>query len=474
MKTNPIDSKQNEAILLRVICLLGAFIAPIIKAAWSYSISPTEFFDNYFSVLQCVLFVVLFLFMFAATYWFSFVKNYAYYFIYVLYLIATISFIYVLEYNNFSVQSLLLMILFTTSINLVVKRMIHLLCFDICTLLILSFALLKADQASVSKLFIIFFFLLFYSFNYGFVNLKLKTQNALAKSEQDYRRLVETAPQAMIVAMDGKITFCNAAAAKLAGADSSKNLMGQRVWNFIDNMDILQDFEPEELETLKNDMEYHEEKFVRLDGMEVDVEVSVVHAMIAGQPAVIYVIKDISERKATEKRIHQMAYYDTLTGLPNRFHLNHAIENMISDSTDSNQNSAVLFVDLDGFKQVNDTLGHYSGDILLQEVAELLMGCVRDGDMVSRYGGDEFIILLKAPKRMICYTVAHRILEAFNHPFYVDDHELYITPSIGISLYPEDGMDVETLIKNADSAMYRAKEKGKNNFQYYSEDFSEK
>ena len=471
MKTNPIDYNQGDCRLLRVICLLGAIIAPIIKIAWSYSISATEL-NIYDSNIRCLIYSGTLLLLFLFTYLFSLVKKYAYYIVYGLFMLSTVGFIYEVRDNKFSVQSVLLLFLITASLNMIVKKMIHLIYYDICTLVSLLIALFTVEQNNVPRVYLIFFFLLYYGFNLGFVGLKLRTQNALAKSEQDYRKLVEITPQAIIVAQNGKIILCNAAAVTLSGANSPSDLRNQKTTRFLNCEKSLPDWNKTAYG--EKEPEFQEEKFIRVDGVEVDVETSVVYAMIGEKPATVYIIKDISERKNTEKKIRQLAYFDTLTGLPNRYHLINSLEEIITKSSITKQNSAVLFMDLDGFKKVNDTLGHYSGDILLQQVADRLMKCVRNGDIISRYGGDEFVILSNGANRSNGYTVAQRILNAFSLPFYVDNHEMYITPSIGISLYPEDGTDVTTLIKNADLAMYQAKEKGKNKFQYYSAEFDER
>ncbi|MDP4171901.1 MAG: EAL domain-containing protein, partial [Bacillota bacterium] len=175
--------------------------------------------------------------------------------------------------------------------------------------------------------------------------------------------------------------------------------------------------------------------------------------------------RDISQRKKAEKTIEYMAYYDALTGLPNRNmfrkHLNEALNHPESPML------AVLFLDLDRFKIINDTKGHTTGDYILQIVAKRLKNAVKDDGMVSRQGGDEFIILLDNVDKEKTVVVAQRILEEFSYPMEVNQQEFFVSPSLGISLAPSDGTDEETLIKHADTAMYLAKELGKNNFQFY-------
>lgn len=170
------------------------------------------------------------------------------------------------------------------------------------------------------------------------------------------------------------------------------------------------------------------------------------------------------------QRIEYLAYHDGLTGLPNRSMFSKLLSQSISESRRYDRQLTVAFLDLDRFKQINDTLGHEAGDQLLREVATRLKACVRDSDTVARLGGDEFVVLLQAlGDGKYAATVAQKILTVIAAPFTLIGHEFRITASIGISTFPQDGLDEQTLTKNADIAMYQAKEEGKNNFQFYSE-----
>jgi len=181
------------------------------------------------------------------------------------------------------------------------------------------------------------------------------------------------------------------------------------------------------------------------------------------------VIVDITEQKQTEEAIKYMAYHDELTGLPNRRFLREYFRELICKAKKNDLIIAILFIDLDRFKVVNDTLGHNTGDLLLNQVATRFMNCVRKTDIIARQGGDEFIILLDyGISKEETELIADKILRILSYPFNLLGNEVYITPSIGISLYPQDGLDAECLIKNADTAMYDAKSKGKNNYQFYS------
>jgi diguanylate cyclase (GGDEF)-like protein/PAS domain S-box-containing protein len=183
--------------------------------------------------------------------------------------------------------------------------------------------------------------------------------------------------------------------------------------------------------------------------------------------------KDVSERMQAQERMQHMAQHDALTELPNRMLFLDRLKQALARARWHKRLVAVLFVDLDRFKTINDTLGHDVGDRLLQALAERFTASVREGDTVARFGGDEFVMLLDdvASEKDIG-VVAQKVLDALTPPFRIDGQSLYVTASIGVSLYPNDGEDSGTLLKNADIAMYRAKELGKNTYQFYSADMS--
>jgi diguanylate cyclase (GGDEF)-like protein len=180
--------------------------------------------------------------------------------------------------------------------------------------------------------------------------------------------------------------------------------------------------------------------------------------------------RESEARIAHAERVEYMAYHDALTGLPNRSMFSRLLSQRIAESSGDDSPFAVAFLDLDRFKQINDTLGHEAGDQLLKEVAIRLKACVREFDTVARLGGDEFVVLLShTGDGSYATTVAQRILALTAKPFSLIGQEFRVTASIGISTYPKDGRDEQTLTKNADIAMYQAKAEGKNNFQFYSQ-----
>ena len=184
--------------------------------------------------------------------------------------------------------------------------------------------------------------------------------------------------------------------------------------------------------------------------------------------ATVTTCEDISERKRNEETIKNLVFFDVLTGLPNRALFNDRLRQELAKAHRHNQLLAIMFLDLDRFKVINDTFGHNTGDLFLQSVSERLKGIVREGDTVSRLGGDEFILLFPDIKNIEDATaIAQKIIEKLSEVFVLSDKELYITASIGISFFPQNGNNVETLVKNADTAMYYAKGEGRNNYQFY-------
>lgn len=207
-------------------------------------------------------------------------------------------------------------------------------------------------------------------------------------------------------------------------------------------------------------------KWVRTRGMAIWDE-SGIPVRVAGS------ITDITEQRQADEKIHRLAYYDSMTGLPNRTLLSDRFIIAAASARRKGKKVAVFFLDLDNFKAINDTIGHTYGDQLLLKVGEQLMLRMRRSDTLARLGGDEFIILQSNVGSMDeVYRLAVRMLEIFKKPWVLDDREFYVTASIGISVFPDDGSDLQELMKNADTAMYRAKENGRNNFQVFTQEFN--
>jgi diguanylate cyclase (GGDEF)-like protein len=212
-----------------------------------------------------------------------------------------------------------------------------------------------------------------------------------------------------------------------------------------------------------------ESRHRRRDGSIFPVEMRIGPIRINGQHRLLSLVRDITERRQMQDQLHHLAYHDALTDLPNRAMFNRHLGNALVQARRDGGQLALLFIDLDRFKNINDTLGHDVGDRLLQEMARRLTGSLRASDLVARLGGDEFVVLLEeinGPDQVT--PVARQILAALVREFDLEGQLVHVTASIGISMYPGDGEDEFSLMKHADVAMYRAKYGGKNNFQYYS------
>lgn len=291
------------------------------------------------------------------------------------------------------------------------------------------------------------------------------------ESEDRYRTLVEMSPDIIAVYSRGKIDYINEAGYKLYGAKSHKELVGEPPTKLISPA-ILRQIKDQELtideSNVKTRFEFQAE---RLDGKSIEVEMTTMPIFYEGTAATQIVGRDISDRKKAEQTIQYMAYYDVLTGLPNRNMFRKHLNDVLLKQ--KNEKLALLFLDLDRFKIINDTNGHTIGDHLLKLVSKRLEIVINNKGMVSRQGGDEFIILLEDITKDYVKEVAQSIINEFSNPIEVEKLEFFVTPSIGISMYPDDGEDEETLIKNADTAMYLAKERGKNNYQFYTSNLAE-
>ena len=286
--------------------------------------------------------------------------------------------------------------------------------------------------------------------------------------------LEQTADVVQIADRNGAIEYVNATFERVTGYTSAEavgrktNLLksGRQSPGFYDNLwkTILAGnvFSDVFINRRKDGSLYYEEKTIT---PLKDDDGRITHFVATG--------KDISERIQTQERLAYMAQHDPLTDLPNRALLLDRLKQSLAGARWRERRAAVLFVDLDRFKTINDTLGHEVGDRLLRQLAERFQRSVRDGDTVARFGGDEFVILLDdVASEEDVSGVAQKVLQALAPPFQVDHQTLYVTASIGVSLFPNDGEDASTLLKNADIAMYRAKELGKNTYQYYSADMS--
>jgi len=272
----------------------------------------------------------------------------------------------------------------------------------------------------------------------------------------------------------GNITFLNLVAEKLT-AWSSREGTGRpmaEVFRIVDTASCEIPPNPMDLAVVHNCVMNLPPScvLIRRDGFEIPIEDSVAPILDRqGQPTgAVIVFRDVSVTRAIIGQMTHSAQHDFLTGLPNRMLFNDRVGQAIAWAARHMRELAVLFLDLDGFKHVNDSLGHSIGDKLLQSIALRLVDCVRGSDTVSRQGGDEFVVLLSEVKEPEdAAIIARRMLRVVAETHSIDQHDLHVTTSIGVSVYPDDGLDAEMLIKNADTAMYQAKENGLQSYRFF-------
>jgi diguanylate cyclase (GGDEF)-like protein/PAS domain S-box-containing protein len=295
-----------------------------------------------------------------------------------------------------------------------------------------------------------------------------RAEEALRSSEERYRLLFERNLAGVYRAtLDGRLLECNEAFARILGYSSRDEVLAHSAWDLFFNREDRE----ASLARLKEkgSLTNFEVRIRRRDGTSLwALENETLIPGKDGADLVEGTLIDITERKAAEERIEFHAYHDQLTGLPNRMFLKDRLHLALAQARRSGRGFAVVWLDLDHFKEINDTLGHAVGDRVLQDVAVRLRDCVREEDAVTRLGGDEFLLLLVSVRQKEeAARVAKKILSRVGEPFRVDGHELHVTTSAGIALFPQDGEDAGTLLKNADGAMYQAKEQGRNAYQLF-------
>lgn len=305
---------------------------------------------------------------------------------------------------------------------------------------------------------------------------QLRTEEKLKRSEERFRRTFENAPIGiMLIDAEGRIFQVNNYASGMLEYRNDE-LLSRYIF------ELLPDSQRKELKhtlesllTNKHSVDSTERPMQCRSGRSIYTNFHIVlQRSDTGNPLYFIVqIADSTELKNSQEQMERLAFYDTLTDLPNRRLFNSRLEQKLKSSKRNDKLSAILYLDLDQFKRVNDTLGHDQGDTLLREVARRLKSCLREEDTVARLGGDEFTILLnKLSNPRDAGLVAEKLLGVLRQPIQLEGHEVVVTTSIGIALIPGDGQNPDVLVKFADLAMYRAKEEGRNNYQYYSGDMN--
>lgn len=309
------------------------------------------------------------------------------------------------------------------------------------------------------------------------ISERRRAQRELAVSEKRFRTIVEKSWSGVVL-LDGdmRFSFTGSSTQHLVGYDD-RDLLGRSFFDFV---------HPHDLDKARavfagvlsspNHEAHGELRFLHQDGHWVWMEgfsQNLLHEPSVG--AIVLNYRDVSQRKQTEKQLEYRAHYDSLTGLPNRLLFRDRLVNSLAAAKRNRVGVAVMYLDVDHFKLVNDGLGHSLGDRLLADIARRLHAALRASDTISRIGGDEFSVLLpEVTSAEAVAGVARKVLESLTKPFRVDGHELFVTASIGISCYPNDGEDAETLLKCADAAMYRAKELGRNQAQLFTASMNER
>jgi len=296
-----------------------------------------------------------------------------------------------------------------------------------------------------------------------------RSDQSLRASEARYRTLFERNLAGVFRSnLDGRILDCNESFARIFGYSSPEEVLDQRAQRLY--------IRPEDRNVFlsrlgeRNSLSNYESCVRKRDGTPIWVleNATLVEGPDGDRSVIEGTIIDITERKRAEEQVKHLAFHDALTGLPNRLLFNDRLAIALAQARRSGEKLVTLFLDIDRFKVINDSLGHAAGDELLRRVAERLQASVRAGDTVARLGGDEFIILLtRISSEENAAKVAAKFLQSVRNPFSVQERNVFITTSVGVSMYPNDGLDPETLIQNADVALYRAKEEGRDNYQLY-------
>jgi diguanylate cyclase (GGDEF)-like protein/PAS domain S-box-containing protein len=309
------------------------------------------------------------------------------------------------------------------------------------------------------------------------ITQRKQAEAALRQAEEKYRTIFEDAVVGIFqTTPEGRPLSINRALAQMHGYDSAEQLMAE-VPNVVERLFVNRERMKELQRSLLQNgvVRGAEVEVYRRDRTTKWVLVNLRAVRGPDGNVVLHegTVEDITDRKIAEERVEFLAYYDALTGLPNRTFLRHALTKALAIARRQRKKIAVFFLDLDRFKIINDSLGHTTGDLLLQQAAERLKSGVRKQDTVARVGGDEFLIVMPALESVTDAAVtADRIVNSMTAEFLIHGHRFSISCSIGISIFPEHGMDEETLIKNADAAMYCAKERGRNTFQFFTEEMN--
>ena len=309
----------------------------------------------------------------------------------------------------------------------------------------------------------------------GDIDYALESYQKEAKLNQLLQAVEQTPTSIVITNLENKIIYVNEAFIKISGY-TLEEILGKNPGILKSHKTLPSVYEDMWSQLIQRKSWKGELINKRKDGIEY-IEAVTIAPIIQNDGTIsnyMAIKEDITAKKQAEERIYQLANFDHLTGLPNRIPLQDYFQYILGLAKRNDNTLSVIFLDLDHFKEINDSLGHNIGDALLIEAASRLRTLMREVDIVSRLGGDEFVIVLYDTDMLGIEHVAKKLLEIVSNPYYIEAHELNITVSIGIALYPLDGTDLETLSKNADTAMYQAKAKGRNRYCFFTEDMQKK
>lgn len=295
-----------------------------------------------------------------------------------------------------------------------------------------------------------------------------------ARTDQIFEGIVETIREPLLV-LDRDLRVVTASRSfyeffKVKPEETVGQLiydLGDKQWDISKLRELLEKILPQQTAFDNYEVEHD---FVTIGRRTLLLNARQIEREVGKERIILLAIEDITERKKYEEKIQQMAFHDSLTGLPNRKLFSDRLGIVLAQAKRNKKKVGIVMLDLDNFKDVNDTLGHDVGDTLLKAVAERLSGTLRKSDTVARFGGDEFVLIFPDMEVIEeAIQVVQKIIDRFHKPFLIDTHQLVVTTSIGIAVYPNDGMDEEILMKNADIAMYQAKQAGRARYQLYKE-----
>jgi diguanylate cyclase (GGDEF)-like protein/PAS domain S-box-containing protein len=454
-------NNKNNLVLLRALSLIASIFTIVISYVLFLS-SPNLLA---FIIVTSIVFSGYFA-LFIMSFVNPFVRNRAALFLFIMYYVSmllSISHLCFVQYSEIQVW-LLIMIIFL--MVLIVKKMRYFY-ITLATLLpaVMSIIILKTnDSLEKYNLLIIFAF----SLLVAYINLRtiLKTERELSEIQSRYEILVESTLMGVFLYQDDKLIYCNPFLERLLGYTLQElNAMDYSSYIFHEN-------KPNSSNSIISNST-DSLRIKKKDGTTAYLELHKGSIIYNGRPATIGNVLDTSHLKKADEKIKHLAFYDALTDLPNRVFLKEYLNNLLSNNGDISNKPCIMFIDLDKFKYINDTFGHDFGDKVLKIATERLLKHVGQDSIVSRYGGDEFIVVLNNMDEAKAKKIAQQIIDGFAEPFRLNEHEVFTSPSIGLSFYPIDGDNAEDLIKNADIAMYLAKAEGRNNYQVFSNKLNE-